>query len=67
MQVKILSDSPLDNLTLKKILDIFSESLCPNESMFFSIDNFTSFDGKIIKLGVTGRFTETLYIKEPLK
>ena len=63
MQIKIVSDSPIDGLTLQKIRDIFKESLCPNESMFFSIPNFNSFKDNVVTLGFQNRkqYMEVFY------
>ena len=62
--IKIYSDTPIDNLTIKNIIDIFKVSKCPNESMFFSIENFKGFDGKNILLGAGDRFLEVIYVDE---
>ena len=54
---KQLSEDVKDN-----ILDILVSSKCPNESMFNSIPDFTSFDGETILIGGGGQWATLLDI-----
>ncbi len=50
--IEIRSDAPISEETIKKISDIFHESLCPNESMLHSIPNFRFFNNNgVIVIG----------------
>ena len=42
--ITIISAEPITEDIIKKILGIFAESECPNESMMASIPGFSSFD-----------------------
>lgn len=61
--IKIYSDTPIDNLTIKQVIDIFKVSRCPNESLWHSIPRFKSFDGEIVQIGEGNRFMETIFIE----
>lgn len=63
MQIKIQSDTPIDNLTIKQVIDIFKVSQCPNESLWHSIPRFNFFNGEIVQIGEGNRFMETIYIE----
>ena len=56
MQIKIQSGEKISDYTIQKIKDIFAESNCPNESLYHTFDDFTSFDGKVIQFGEGDKF-----------
>lgn len=56
MQIKIQSGEKISDDTIQKIKDIFAESNCPNESLYHTFDDFTSFDGKVIQFGEGDKF-----------
>ena len=61
--IHIFSDKLIPPDTVKMIEDIFKESQCPNESMFNSVDDFTTFDGKeIVILGMPGAYHATILV-----
>lgn len=62
MTIKVQSDEPIDGLTLKKIIDIFSESKCPHESLSNSIERYSAFDGDTVTIGAGKIFFETINI-----
>ena len=64
MKAKIYSDRPVKLDTIKKLVDIFRKSNCPNDSMFNSIENFKGFDGRNILLGTGNGFLTVLQINK---
>lgn len=63
MKLNIYSDRPLGVHDFKTIADIFRESKCPNESMFYSLAGFKKFDGKNIFVGTAKPFVSEIYIE----
>ena len=51
MQIKIQSSEEISADTIQKVKDIFAESKCPNESLYYTFDDFTGFNGKVIQFG----------------
>ena len=43
MTVEVRSGKPIEQATLAKIKDIFKESKCPNESLQYSVPEFTRY------------------------
>ena len=43
--VEVVSNKPVDALTMSKLTDILLHTVCPNEAMFGAIPNFKSFNG----------------------
>ena len=64
MQYKILSDKPIDGITIKKIRDclVHGRGNIVVATFFLKdfVDDFKSFDGKIIQLGNSKLFLEVL-------
>jgi len=51
MKIKIQSGEKISDDTIQKVRDIFAESKCPNESLYHTFDDFTSFDGEVVQFG----------------
>lgn len=50
--IEVRSQYPISDADIKRIIDIFHESQCPNESMFISICHFASYDGnQVVYIG----------------
>ena len=49
--IKVVSNEFITQETLQKIRDIFSESNCPNESMFNSIPGFNRLCDDVVIIG----------------
>jgi hypothetical protein len=62
MEYKILSDKPIDSLTVKKVRDCLQQGRGQFATAFLQefVDDFKSFDGKTVKIGDEGRFLEVL-------
>ena len=51
-KIEVRSQYPISDDDIKRIVDIFHESQCPNESMFISICHFASYDGnQVVYIG----------------
>lgn len=66
MQYKILSDKPIDVITIKKVWDCLYQgrgdiviTACFLKDF---VEDFKSFDGTTVKLGETSRFMEVVNI-----
>jgi len=56
MKIKIQSGEKISDDTIREVKDIFAESNCPNESLYHTFDDFTSFDGEVIQFGEGSKF-----------
>ena len=57
MLITVQSGQRVPGKTIRMIKDIFRESMCPNETLRNSIEDFKSFDGDTIQIGDGDKFT----------
>ena len=57
MLITVQSGQRVPGKTIHRIKDIFRESMCPNETLRNSIEDFKSFDGDTIQIGDGDKFT----------
>jgi len=62
MQIKIQSGEEISDDTIQKVKGIFAESNCPNESLYHTFDDFTSFDGEVIQFGEGNKFVVNIEV-----
>lgn len=60
--IKIQSGKEISEDTVQKIKGIFTESKCPNESLYRTFDDFTSFVGEVVQFGEGDQFVEYISV-----